>query len=80
MVPKNSIFILLKKVWNDDLLKIGGFRAIHKKLTFLKKMEYVPLKKGTLLIIEPKKIFLPKTLFLKVFASIKNLENIETQF
>ena len=70
-----AFFILLKKVWNDDLPKIDGFRAIHEKLTFLKKMEARCLKKSTLFFIGPKKNFFAKNSFLKVFASIKNFAN-----
>ena len=62
---KIAFFILLKKVWNDDLPKIDGFRV----------MEVRRLKKGALLC---RKFFLPKTL-LKVFASIKNFANMKIQ-
>ena len=73
-----AFFILLKKVWNDDLPKIDGFRVIHKKLPFLKKMEVRRLKKVHF-FYWAEKIFFAKNSFLKVFASIKNLENIKTQ-
>ena len=69
-----AFFILLKKVWNDDLAKMDGFRAIHKILTFLKKMEVRRLKKSAL-FYWAEKIFFAKNSFLKVFARIKNLEN-----
>ena len=69
----------MKKVWNDDAAKMDGFRAIHKKLTFLKKMGVRRLKKSAFFYWAEKKIFFAKNSFLKVFASIKNLENIKIQ-
>ena len=35
---KIAFLILLKKVWNNDLPKIAGFRAIQQKLTVLKNI------------------------------------------
>ena len=77
MVPKIAFFILLKKVWNDDLPKIDGFRVIHKKLPFLKKMEVRRLKKSALFLLGRKNFFFAKNSFLKVFASIKNFANMK---
>ena len=66
-----AFFILLKKVWNDDLPKIDGFRVIHKKLPFLKKMEVCRLKKVHFFYWAEKNFILLKTLFLKYLLGLK---------
>ena len=52
-----------KIAWNDNLPKIDSLRVIHKKVTFLKKMEMRCLKKVHF-FIGPKKIIFGKNFFL----------------